>query len=104
MSAVADGPEADLVRAECFSQVVQIVGALVRVVTGKIDALDVVPVKGATTRALAQLLYRGFTRWWNVEWESKPVETGKIGFGKARSTLIERDHVCDLTQSHEERK
>ena len=40
VSAVADGPETDLVRAESFPQVFEIVGALVRVVTREIDTLN----------------------------------------------------------------
>ena len=44
VSSVTDGPETDLVYAEGFSQILEIVGALVGVVTGEIDTLNVAPV------------------------------------------------------------
>src|SRR6185369_17150803 len=44
MSSITDGPETDLICAECLSQILEIVGAFVRVVASEVDALDVAPV------------------------------------------------------------
>ncbi len=62
MCSEADGPEADLVYAESFSQVLEIVGALVRVVTGEVNSLNVAPVLSATARVFAQLFDRSLAR------------------------------------------
>ena len=47
VSSVADGPKTDLICAQSLSQILEVVGAFVRVVARQVHALDVAPVRGA---------------------------------------------------------
>src|SRR6185503_7486970 len=97
---VTDGPETDLLYTQNFSEILEIVGALIRVVSGQIHTLNVVPVESTVLRVFAQFFYGSFTGRRYVEWQSQSIKTGDIGFRETGSTLVKRNDVGNLAQGH----
>src|SRR5690349_13465568 len=80
MSAVTDGPETYLGNSERLAEIFEIVGALVCVVRGEIDALHVTPVLNAGFRILAQFFNGQFASGSDVERQGEAFVATEIWF------------------------